>query len=255
MAITLQGYHLPGPETKARFYQSDHLTLRPQRGWSMVALYMEGGIADEHLAATKCHLASVLAPAAPNSNTDDEPGTTSEEEWEDERVPNHLASVRTLTYQATHKELLAPVTLDPTPEDLEAQECVRSRIAKIERELLDGRATTVERYRKTNSAKQLLAASRVRGVVCTQEPLVSPEGELMRKHNLADYERDVSSGDGRLCPDQEHPKVSGTERLGSAKLDLYPNAKPTSVKPNQVVGERAVAEQEIVEDFLPRGWI
>ena len=38
---------------------------------------------------------------------------TSEEESEDERVPNHLVSVRTLTYQATHKKLLAPVTLDP----------------------------------------------------------------------------------------------------------------------------------------------
>ena len=48
------------------------------------------------------------------SDTDDEPSMTSEEESEDERVPNHLVSMRTLTYQATHKELLAPVTLDPT---------------------------------------------------------------------------------------------------------------------------------------------
>ena len=78
---------------------------------------MDGGIAEENLAATKCHVASVLAPAVSNPNTDGEPGMTSEEESEDERVPNHLASVRTLTYQATHKKLLAPVTLDPTPED------------------------------------------------------------------------------------------------------------------------------------------
>ena len=28
---------------------------------------------------------------------------------------NHLVSVRILTYQATHKKILAPVTLDPTP--------------------------------------------------------------------------------------------------------------------------------------------
>ena len=166
-----------------------------------------------------------------------------------------MASVRTLTYQATHKKLLAPVTLDPTPEDLEAQECVRSRIAKIERELLGGRATTVKRYRKRKGATRLLAASRVGGVVTTQEPIVSPEVELMRKRILADYERDVFSGEVRLRPDQEHPKVRGTERLGFAKLDLYPNAKPKSVKPIRLVGERAAAEQEIVEDFLARGWI
>ena len=83
------------------------------------------------MAATKCHVASVLAPAVPHPDTDDKPGMTSEEESENERVPNHLALVRTLIYQATHKKLLAPVTLDPTPEDLEAQECVPSRIAKI----------------------------------------------------------------------------------------------------------------------------
>ena len=118
MEITLQGYHLPGPETKARRYQNDHLTALPQRGWSTVALYVDGGIAEENLAATKCHVASVLAPAVSNPNTDDEPGMTSEEESENERVPNRLASVRTLTYQVTHKKLLAPVTLDPTPEDL-----------------------------------------------------------------------------------------------------------------------------------------
>ena len=77
----------------------------------------------------------------------------------------------------------------------------------------------------------------------------------MRKRILADYERDVFSGEVRLCPGQEHPKVRGTERLGFAKLDLYPNAKPKSLKPIRLVGERAAAEQEIVEDFLARGWI
>ena len=108
---------------------------------------------------------------------EDEPGMTSEEESEDERVPNHLASVRTRTYQATQKKLLAPVTLDATPDNLEAQECVRSRIAKIEKESFDGGATTVNCYRKTNGAKRLLAASRVGGLVTTQEPIVSPEME------------------------------------------------------------------------------
>ena len=48
---------------------------------------------------------------------------TSEEESEDERVPNHLVAVCSLTYQATHKKLLASITLDPTREDFEAQEC------------------------------------------------------------------------------------------------------------------------------------
>ena len=82
-------------------------------------------------------------------------------------MPNHLVSVHTLTYQATHEKLLAPVTLDPTPEDLEAQECLRSRIAKIEQELLGWRATTVKRYQKTKGATRLLATSRVGGVVTT----------------------------------------------------------------------------------------
>ena len=200
-------------------------------------------------------MASVLAPAVPNPDTDDEPSMTSEEDSEDERVPNHLASVRTLTYQATNEKLLAPVTHDPTPEDLEAQECVRSRIAKIEKELLCRRATTVKCHRKTNGAKRLLAASCVAGVVTTQEGIVSPEVELMRKHILADYERDVFSGEVRLRPGQEHPKVRGTERLGFAKLDLYQNAKPKSVKPIRLVGERAAAEQEIVEDVSARCWI
>ena len=181
-------------------------------------------------------MASILAPAVTNPDTDDESGRTSEEESEDERVPNHLTSVRTLTYQATHKKLLAPVTLEPTPEVSEAQKCVRSRIAKIEKELLAGRATTVKRYRKSNGAKQLLAASRVGGIVITKEPLVSPEVELMRKRILADYELDVFSGEVRLRPGQEHPKVRGTKRFGFAKLDLYPNAKPKSVKPIRLFG-------------------
>ena len=77
----------------------------------------------------------------------------------------------------------------------------------------------------------------------------------MRKPILQDYERDVFSGEARLRPGQEHPKVRGTQRLGLAKLDLYPNAKPKSVKPIRLLGERAAAEQEIVEDFVARGWI
>ena len=249
MEITLQGVHLPGPQTEARLYQNDHLTPLPPRGWSTVALYEDGGIAEENLAATKCHVASVLAPAVSNPNTDDEPGVTSEKESEDEGVPNHLALVRILIYQATHKNRLAPVTLDPTPKNLEAQECVRSRIAKIQKELLGGRATTVKRYRKTKGAKRLLAATPVGAIVTTQEPIVSPELELMRKRILADYERDVFGGEVRLRPGQEHTKVR------VAKLDLYPNAKPKSMKPIRLVGERAAAEQEIVEDLLALCWI
>ena len=104
MEATLQGYHLPGPETKARLYQDNHLTPIPQRGWSTVALYAVGGLAEENLVATKCHVATIVAPAVPNPDTNDEPGMTSEEESEDERVPSHLASVRALTYQATLKK-------------------------------------------------------------------------------------------------------------------------------------------------------
>ena len=200
MEITLQQYHLPGPETKACLYQNDRLTPLPQRNLSTMALYVDGGIAEENSAATKCHVASVLAPAVSYPNTDGKPGMTSDGESEDERMPNDLAAVRTLTYQATHKKLLAPVTLDPTPEDFEAQECVRSRIEKAQRELLGGRATTVKRYRKTAGATGLLAASRVGIVVTTQEPIVSPEVGLMRKRILADYERDVFSGEVRLRP-------------------------------------------------------
>ena len=50
-------------------------------------------------------------------------------------------------------------------------------------------------------------------------------------------------------PGQEHPKVHGTERLGFAKLDLYQNAKPKSVKPIRFVGERTAVEQEMVKVF------
>ena len=90
MEITLQGYHLPGPDC---LYQNDRLTPLPQQGLSTVALYVDGGIAEQNLAATKCHVASVLALAVSNPNMDGEPGMTSEEESEDERVPNHLVSV------------------------------------------------------------------------------------------------------------------------------------------------------------------
>ena len=230
MEVTLQGYHLPGPETKARLYQDDNPTPLAQLEWSTVALYVDGGLADENLRATKCHVASVLAPAVPNPDTDDEPGMTSEEESEDERVPNHLVSVRSLTYQATHKKLLAPVTLDPTPEDLEAQECVRSRIAKIERELLSGGATTVKRYRKTNGATKLLAASRVGGMVAAQEPIVSPEVELMRKKILADYERDVFSGEvpHAAHPSQEWRGTSGARRTPQPGVAGYKRSAHTN---------------------------
>ena len=140
-----------------------------------MAPYVDGGIAEENLAASEFHAASVWALAGTNPDIDDKPGMTLEEELEDERLPNHLTSMRTLTYQATHKKLLAPVTFDPTTNDLEAQECVRSRIAKIGRELLGGGATTGKRYQKTNSAKQWLVASRPGCAVTTQEPIVSPE--------------------------------------------------------------------------------
>ena len=188
---------------------------------------MDGGIAEDILAAAKCHVAWVLALAIPNPDTDDEQGMTSEEESEDERVTNHLTSVRILTYQETHKKLLAAVTLDPTPNNL-----------------LGGGATTVKRCRKTNGAKRLLAASCVGGVV-----------QHMRKRILADYERDVFSREARLRPGQEHPKVRGTERLGFAKLDLYPKARSKSVRPTRVVGKRATTEQKRVEYFLAHGLI
>ena len=58
----------------------------------------------------------------------------------------------------------------------------------------------------------------------------------MRKRILADYERELFSAEVRLRPSQEDPKVRGTERLGFAKLDLYANAKPKSLKPIRVGG-------------------
>ena len=51
-----------------------------------------------------------------------------------------------------------PLLLTLSPEDLEAQECVPSRIAKIEQELLGWGATTVKHHQKTSGAKRLLAA-------------------------------------------------------------------------------------------------
>ena len=102
-----------------------------------MALYVDRGLAEEGLTATKCHLTSVSAPA-PSPDRNGKPGMTSKEESEDERVPNHLVSVRSLTCQATHETIFTPVTLEVTPEDLKAQECVRSHIAKIEKELLCG---------------------------------------------------------------------------------------------------------------------
>ena len=47
----------------------------------------------ENWAATKCHVASFLAPTVPNPHTDDRPGMALEVDSEDERVPNHLISV------------------------------------------------------------------------------------------------------------------------------------------------------------------
>ena len=94
---------------------------------------------EENLTDTQCHVASVLAQAVPNPDTDDEPGMTSEEESEDERVPNRLVLTLTLAYLATHKKLLAPVPLDPSPEVSEAQE-------KLKKSYRAGGGTTVRRY-------------------------------------------------------------------------------------------------------------
>ena len=57
MEIALQGYHLPGPETKACLYQKDHLTPLPQRGWSTVALYY-----------CSPHLLSTMTPTNPGAH-------------------------------------------------------------------------------------------------------------------------------------------------------------------------------------------
>ena len=53
MEITLQAYHLPGLKTKAWLQQNDHLTPLSQWGLSTVALYVDGGLAEENLTATK----------------------------------------------------------------------------------------------------------------------------------------------------------------------------------------------------------
>ena len=66
--------------------------------------------------ATECHVASSLAPAVPNPDTDDEPGLILEEESEDERPPNHLVLVRTFRYHPTEKKIsFAPLLLTPSP--------------------------------------------------------------------------------------------------------------------------------------------
>ena len=132
---------------------------------------------------------------------------------------------------------------------------MRFHIAKNEKEFLGRGGATVKCYRKQNSATQLLAASCVGGVVTTEEPIVSLEMELMRKRILAEYERDVFTREVRFSPGQEHAMVRGTQRLGFAKPGLYLNAKPDSAKRIRLVGEHIAAEQEIVVDFLPRGWI
>ena len=95
MEITLQAYHLPGQETKARLYQDAYLGPLPQPKWSMVALYLHGGLAEENFAAKQCHVASILAAAFRHPDTDDEPGMTSEEESEQERMPNHSGLEKT----------------------------------------------------------------------------------------------------------------------------------------------------------------
>ena len=119
----------------------------------------------------------------------------------------------------TKKSLLS-LLLTPPPKDLEAQECVRSSIAKIAKELLSDAASTLKRYQKTSVPKQLSAIAGVGGVVTAQEPMVSPEVELMRKPILADYERDVFRWEDCLGLGQEHPEVCVMEQLGFAKLDV-----------------------------------
>ena len=105
---------------------------------------------------------------------------------------------------------------------------MRSPVAKIEKELLGGGASSVKRYQKTNGAKRLLAASRVGGVVTGQELLVSPDVELMRKHILTEYERDVFSGEVCLRPGQEH--LSSVVRSGWGLLSL---TYTRTLKPNR----------------------
>ena len=130
-----------------------------------------------------------------------------------------------------------------------------SRIAKFEKGFFGGGANTVKGYRETSGAKQLSAPSGVVGIITAKKAVVSPEAELMSKHILADYERHFFREEVRPRPAHPQAKVRGTELLGFAKVDLYPTAKPKSVKALKWVGERAAAEQELVEDFLARGWI
>ena len=58
MEISLHRYHLPEPETKACLWQDHHFTPLPQGGWSTVALYVNGGIAEKNWAVTESHVAS-----------------------------------------------------------------------------------------------------------------------------------------------------------------------------------------------------
>ena len=100
---------------------------------------------------------------------------------------------------------------------------------KIETELLGGRAITVKRYRKTKGATQLLVASPVGGVVTTQEPIVSPEVELMRKRILADYDRDFFLA-GRFVSVRARNTLRSVVRSGWGLLNLTytraPNPSP-----------------------------
>ena len=62
MEITLQGYYRPGLETKARLYLDSYLRPLPQWNWSTGTLYVDEGLAEETFMATKCYVASLLAP-------------------------------------------------------------------------------------------------------------------------------------------------------------------------------------------------
>ena len=92
-----------------------------------------------------------------------------------------------------------PLLLTPPPKIWRRKNACVHTLKKLKKSYWAGGGTTVKRYRKTNGAKQLLAAFRVGGVVTTQEPIVSSEVELMGKRILADYERDVFSGEVRRC--------------------------------------------------------
>ena len=60
MKITLQAYHLPALQAKARLYQDSYLAPL----WSTVARYVDRGFADENWTVIKRHVASVLAPGS-----------------------------------------------------------------------------------------------------------------------------------------------------------------------------------------------